>query len=113
MPERERELMWAEKINSRKYDDYFDTYYNLDEQKKEYEGIKEIFKKKKIKMVDEKKNPFNLKNAIYMQSGLDALDPALVKKMTTKEQRYPQRSDGLMIDPFAWEVPKDKKKKKK
>lgn len=64
-------------------------------------------------MADEKKNPFNLKNAIFMTSGLDGLDPKQEKEMKTKEQRYPKISEGLMSDPFAYDVPKPKKGKKK
>lgn len=45
--------------------------------------------------------------------GLDALPQDLVQTMKTKAQRYPVRSEGLMEDPFAYDVPKDKKKKKK
>ena len=61
-------------------------------------------------MVDEKKNPLNLKNAIFMRSGLDAIDPKVLKEMKSKEQRYNRRSEGLMVDPFYFEKPKKKKK---
>lgn len=61
-------------------------------------------------MVDEKKNPLNLKNAIFMRSGLDGIDPKILKEMRSKEQRYNKRSEGLMIDPFYVEKPKKKKK---
>lgn len=64
-------------------------------------------------MVDDRKNPINLKNAIFMLPGLDSLDQDVVQQMKTKEKRYPQRGEGLMEDPFAYDVPKDKKKGKK
>ena len=61
-------------------------------------------------MVDEKKNPFNLKNALFHRSDLDGIDPKELKEMRTKEQRYNKRSEGLMIDPFYFDKPKKKKK---
>jgi len=64
-------------------------------------------------MVDEKKNPINLKNAIFLLPGLDSLDQDLVKSMKTKEMRYPQRGDGLMEDLSFYDTIKDKKKGKK
>lgn len=63
-------------------------------------------------MVDETKNPLNLKNAIFMQPGLDCLDPSTVKAMKTKATRYPGISDLLPCDPFS-DGKADKKKKKK
>ena len=105
-------MFWSTKNASRKYDDQFDSLYYLDDQITEYNQIKKIFKENKINMVDEKKNPLNLMNAIFMQSGLDTMDPKRLKSMTTKAARYPQRQDGLMEDPFAYDAPKEKKKKK-
>ena len=110
---RVKQLFWEAKAKSRKYDKQFDTYYNLDEQMEEYEKIKGIFKDRNIKLVDEKKNPFNLKNAIFMYQGLDVLPESRLKELRTQTDRYAPRGEGLMIDPFAWDVPKDKKKKKK
>lgn len=112
-PVREKQLFWAQKNGSRKYDHQFDTMYNLEEQMQEYKEIKKIFKENHIELADEKKNPINLKNAIFMQSGLDALDPDVVKTMRTKANRYPNRAEQLMEDPFAWDAPKPAKGKKK
>ena len=91
MPQREKQLYWDSKANSKRYESVFDSYYNLDQQVKEYEQIKAIFKQNPntTKMVDEKKNPINLKNAIFLLPGLDSLDQDLVKSMKTKEMRYP------------------------
>ena len=47
-----------------------------------------------------------------MVPGLETLEPERLKSLTTKAKRYPQRGEGLMEDPFAYDVPKDKKKKK-
>ena len=78
---------------------------------KDYEQIRDIFKRNKIKMVDETKNPLNLKNAIFMQPGLDCLDPSTAKAMKTKATRYPGISDLLPCGDTDGKA--DKKKKKK
>jgi len=120
--QRARQLFLQNKGQSRKYDEVFDTYYHLDEQMQDYEQIRDIFKRNKIKMVDETKNPLNLKNAIFMQPGPDIhtytsfssdkpdnnLGP---ERMNTKATRYPGISDLLPCGDTDGKA--DKKKKKK
>ena len=84
----------------------------MDDQFDEYNKIKKYCTEKDIKLVDETKNPFNLRSAIFMYHGLDALSDGREKELRKQGQRYPARGEGLMIDPFAYDAPKDKKKKK-
>ena len=62
-------------------------------------------------MVNDKRNPINLKNAIFMPTGLDSMDPKVVKSMKTKAKRYNTRAETLMTDPFAYETKKGRGKK--
>lgn len=75
LPSRTKQLYWAQKAKSRKYDDQFDELYCLDDQFKEYNEIKNKFENMNKELERSNKKPISInmdsfKKAIFLQPGL-------------------------------------------